>query len=162
MQVGRSNPLSFIAGSAPALAGQGEAAGAEVDGPAQSAAKPSGVEDTDKRAATGVILSLRTEQTRAADAYGKTLVYADSRKPAAKQQGEEGPEGVLLAMPASAVEIKSQAFMQHAVAAMRAYADEQERSKAFGTATAGSSAASLIPHSLADVQRLATRLRLFG
>ena len=71
--------------------------------------------------------------------------------------------GVLLATPASPQERKAQEFVHHAVHTMRAYADEQDRLKNLkkdsGT---GADAAALIPRSLADVQKLAARFKLFA
>jgi hypothetical protein len=49
-----------------------------------------------------------------------------------------------------------------AVSAMRDYADEQERLKAAAQTSESSSAASLIPRSLAEVQKLASRFKLFA
>ena len=60
-------------------------------------------------------------------------MYANTRKSAASQNANR--EGVLLAPPASVSEVKSKAFVHHAVQAMRAYADAQEGLKSTDTAT---------------------------
>lgn len=170
MQIGSSNPLSFIGGNTPPVAGRGEdgsapatASGSSTSAagrPALAAGRPapsvSVPQDSAPEAAAGVILSLQSE--RASTAVPADLVYSNIRKAAASQ------EGVLLAEPASPAEVKSQAFVHHAVAAMRAYADEQERSKALGKSanpSAGDDAA-LLPRSLAEVHKLAARFKLFG
>lgn len=69
-------------------------------------------------------------------------------------------DGVLVAEPASPEEIKARQFMHFAVAAMRDYADASDRVK---TAAAGQEdAAALIPRSLSEAHKLATRLKLFA
>jgi hypothetical protein len=156
MQIGSSTPLTFIGGSTPPMAGRSEdnaeAAANEVANASPSVLALPGT--AAEQTSPGVILSLQSEQA-ASDRYGKDLVYSDTRKSAASQ------EGVLLAMPVSPAELKSQAFVHHAVAAMRAYADEQDRSKALGRA-AGTDAAALVPRGLAEVQKLAAHFKLFG
>jgi hypothetical protein len=71
-------------------------------------------------------------------------------------------DGVLVAGAASAADSKPQDFVTFAVSAMRDYADEQERLKSVAQASEGTTAASLIPRSLAEVQKLAARFKLFA
>ncbi len=71
-------------------------------------------------------------------------------------------DGVLVAGAASAANSKPQDFVTFAVSAMRDYADEQERLKAASQTNGGTSVTSLIPRSLAEVQKLASRFKLFA
>jgi hypothetical protein len=71
-------------------------------------------------------------------------------------------DGVLVAGVAPAAGTKPQDFVTFAVTAMRDYADEQERLKADSQNSASLTAASLIPRSLAEVQKLASRFKLFA
>ena len=67
-----------------------------------------------------------------------------------------------MAGAASTANAKPQDFVSFAVSAMRDYADEQERLKASAQTSDGPPVASLIPRSLAEVQKLASRFKLFA
>ena len=80
-------------------------------------------------------------------------------------------DGVLVALPAVDAEVKArdkdkaqspEAFVHHAVSAMREYADEQERLKTAGRSADSASQAGLIPRGLDQVQKLAARFNLFA
>jgi hypothetical protein len=71
-------------------------------------------------------------------------------------------DGVLVAGAAPGANTKPQDFVTLAVSAMRDYADEQERLKSAAQSSESSSTASLIPRSLAEVQKLASRFKLFA
>ena len=80
-------------------------------------------------------------------------------------------DGVLVALPAVDAEAKAkdkdkaqspEAFVHHAVSAMREYADEQERLKTAGRSADSASQAGLIPRGLDQVQKLAARFKLFA
>jgi hypothetical protein len=113
MQIGSSTSLTYIAGSKPSaqLRPQGNVAGADA----------LAVDAQSQPSATATLAS------------SKELVYSMARKPAASPANASSPSvdqnGVLLAVPASAAEVKARAFVHQAVNTMRAYADEQERQK---------------------------------
>jgi hypothetical protein len=71
-------------------------------------------------------------------------------------------DGVLVAGAASSADSKPADFVSFAVHAMRDFADEQDRLKTTSNPGAGASVASLIPRSLAEVQKLAARFKLFA
>ena len=70
-------------------------------------------------------------------------------------------DGVLVSRPATQ-DSSSQAFVTFAVNTMRQYADEQERQKSRANDTQAEGSASRIPRSLGDVQKLASRFKLFA
>jgi hypothetical protein len=150
--------------------------------PGQGVPAPSPAPD-----ASGVVLKLQSEVATASAGLTKGLVYANDRKAAANGEADSDVEqmaakhsqavlsnagsttkltvdknGVLVAGAASATETKPQDFVTFAVGAMRDYADEQERLKAASQPSGGPSAASLLPRSLAEVQKLAARFKLFA
>ena len=194
MQIGPSNLLTFLSGSAPQATGHSkeqdaDSALAKAASAAVSDAALSGIAPEPE--AAGVILSLQSDTAAAAGAgVPKDLVYSDTRKNA---KGQDKPseqadtermalqhsqalqrsasaasslsvdkDGVLVALPASAAEVKTQAFMHHAVTAMRTYADEQERLKTVNASADSTAATALIPRSLAEVHKLAARFKLFA
>jgi hypothetical protein len=139
----------------------------------------------------GVVLKLQSDAAAANARLDKWQVYTDGRKAAAngntsndtdgdiermaKQYNEAvlrnagnsttlavDKDGVLVAGAASAATSKPADFVTFAVSAMRDYADEQERLRAASQTNGGTSAASLIPRSLAEVQKLASRFKLFA
>ena len=179
MQIGSSNPLSFLPGNNAPLAGK--ANDKDTDATGGAASRSVAVPDaTPAQDAASAILSIQADAAPGA-ALPTDLVYskgaqtpsssADSAGNAdvaggqysqAMQRSAVSPsslsidkDGVLVARPASAVEIKSQAFVSSAVTTMRNYADEQDRLKQI-------SAASLVPRSMAEVQKLASRFKLFA
>jgi hypothetical protein len=151
MQIGPSNPLTLLPGNPPQAAGQAKdydagsarAAAQRSSTAAQHASHTPVSGLAAEPEAAGVVLHLQAQGA----AVPSDLVYANTRKNAASQPANR--EGVLLAPPASPAEVKSQAFVHHAVNAMRAYADEQERL----TRTDNASGA---------VQRLAARFKAFA
>ena len=156
MAIGPLNPLTFIGGSTPVVK-------------ARAAADPAPLKDTPAQKTAGVILSLRSGADGAPPVgTAPDLVYSRARKPPASQQGEVSGEtsdanGVLLAEPASPEERKAQEFVHQAVHTMRAYADEQDRLKNLAKAGGeGAQAVALIPRSLADVQKLVARFKVFA
>ncbi len=148
-------------------------------------------EQTPPPDAPGVVLKLQGDVAAASACLEKWQVYTDGRKAAAngnthsdtdsdidrmaKQYNEAvlrtagnstkltvDKDGVLVAGAASAANSKPQDFVTFAVSAMRDYADEQERLKAASQTNGGTSVTSLIPRSLAEVQKLASRFKLFA
>ncbi len=148
-------------------------------------------EQTPPPDAPGVVLKLQGDVAAASACLEKWQVYTDGRKAAAngnthsdtdsdidrmaKQYNEAvlrtagnstkltvDKDGVLVAGAASAANSKPQDFVTFAVSAMRDYADEQARLKAESQAGDSASATSLIPRSLAEVQKLASRFKLFA
>lgn len=195
MPIGSLNPLTFLAGSTAPVAARASdkdtdasiAAARNSTGSAATAVPPS-VPGQD---AAGVILSLQSDATAFGGAtVPKDLVYSNGRKPASAQDSDADAQrmalqhsqamersatsssslsvdknGVLLAIPATAAEVRAQEFVHHAVTAMRDYADTQERLKTTGKADDAGSAAptsALIPRGLAEVQKLAARFKLFA
>jgi hypothetical protein len=77
-------------------------------------------------------------------------------------------DGILVAGAAPAADTKPRDFVTFAVTAMRDYADEQDRLKSATQASATPasdsqiSATHIIPRSMAEVQRLAARFKLFA
>jgi hypothetical protein len=141
--------------------------------------------------APGVVVTIQGEAATASAALTKGLVYTNARKAAghsdANSKGDSDidrmaqqhndavlrnagnatrltvdKDGVLVAGVAPAASTKPQDFVTFAVTAMRDYADEQERLKADSQNSASLTAASLIPRSLAEVQKLASRFKLFA
>jgi hypothetical protein len=72
-----------------------------------------------------------------------------------------GKDGVLVSKPA-ATNSPSEAFVNFAVNTMRQYAEEQDRQKTLAKDAQGSSSDHLIPRSLGEVQKLASRFKLFA
>ena len=82
-------------------------------------------------------------------------------------------DGVLVAQPAldaqarslakreAKADSRSEDFVQHAVGAMREYADAQERLKTAGRSADSATGAGLIPRGMEQVQKLAARFNLF-
>jgi len=186
MQIGATNLVSFLPGSTPTAAGPAK----DPDTDSHHAAiggSPAAPDIPPQQDAAGVVLSLKTDAAVSAVIPPKDLVYSNNSKSAPSQDTADDTEraalqysqamqrsaasftslsvdkeGVLVAQPASAAEVKVQAFMHHAVSAMREYADEQERLKTVGQPADGTTAASLIPRSLAEVQKLAARFKRFA
>jgi hypothetical protein len=138
-----------------------------------------------------VVLKLQSDKATASAGLAKGLVYSNGRKAAGRGDANRDTdgdidrmaaqhnqavlrnagsstkltvdkEGVLVAGAASSAHSKPQDFVTFAVSAMRDYADEQERLKAATQSSDSPSAASLIPRSLAEVQKLASRFKLFA
>lgn len=188
MQIGPSNSLTFIGASAPGGTGRAgdtdsqaasaKSASQEATAPAVAAPQPE----------PGVVVNVQAQAPDGSPAsLPQDLVYTDSTQGSAAgssdvsdtermaQQHSQAvlrnagtttslsvdKDGVLIAKPASAQEIKAQQFVYHAVAAMRSYADEQDRLKTASQAVNGNADAKLIPRSLAEVQKLAARFKLF-
>jgi hypothetical protein len=103
-------------------------------------------------------------QSEQADTERMALQHSQALQRSAAASSSLGvdKDGVLVALPVSAGEVKAQAFVHHAVTAMRAYADEQDRLKTQNQVSAGTSGAALIPRSLAEVHKLAARFKLFA
>ncbi len=174
MQMGSLNSLSFLPGSTAPTAGKAN----DSDTAASAAASArSAAADTPAPDAAGVVVTIQSDAA-ARTALPADLVYSnsgpkpsassDSADPAAGQYSQAlqrsagspsslsiDKDGVLVARPATAADIKSQAFVTSAVTTMRNYADEQDRLKQL-------SAASLVPRSMAEVQKLASRFKLFA
>lgn len=191
MQIGPNRLLSFLPGSTQPLAPQaGDKDTSTSQAAARSASTASAAALPDATPAqedAGVILAIQSEAA-GANALPKDLVYSNARKSTAPaddssdtehmalrhQQALErmagssskldvGKDGVLLAEPASPAEVKERQFMHFAVNAMREYADTQDRLKTMADKTGASApATSLVPRSLADVQKLAARFKLFA
>jgi hypothetical protein len=186
MQIGLLNHLNFPKGSNPLLAANtddGNATAAE--GAATSARGAVSPALTPAQDAPGVILKLQSEAATIGAGQAKALVYTNGHKSAAaaasdidrmaRQHSEAllrnagsttqltiDKDGVLVAGAASAANAKPQDFVTFAVSAMRDYADEQERLKSAGATGDGASASSIIPRSLAEVQKMAARFKLFA
>ncbi len=187
MQIGSSNPLSFLPGSSTPLAGQANDndtdATTGTQGSGRGVAVPPAPPAQD---AAGVILTLAPAATPGA-ALPADLVYSASPKAKAAQDADSDTarmalqhsqavarsagsssslsvdkDGVLVAKPASAGEIKAQEFVHFAVTAMRDYADTQDRLKQAARQAEAAAPAPLIPRSLGDVQKLAARFKLFA
>ena len=191
MQIGQLNHLNYpTAGnqtSTGAVAGEsGTAAGTSAKSSGRSSAAPPAATAQD---AVGVILKLQADvSAQPSVALQKDLVYSDGRQrhttPDAdadtrrmaeqhrlameRANGTSTPlvvdkDGVLVtqaAASAHAATNEAPDFVSFAVKTMREYAEEQARSKP--QAAAGESGGSLIPHSLADIQKLAARFKLFA
>jgi hypothetical protein len=192
MQIGPNKLLSFLPGSTQPLApqaGDKDTSTSRASARSASAASTAALPDaTPAQDDAGVILAIQSEASGAA-AVPKDLVYSNARKSAVPaddssdtermarrhQQALErmagsssnqdvSKDGVLLAEPASPAEIKERQFMHFAVNAMREYADTQDRLKTMADKTDASAPAttSLVPRSLAEVQKLAARFKLFA
>jgi hypothetical protein len=177
MPMGPLNPLTFLAGSTPPGAARAKERDADpANAAASSVAARSVPQSRPEPENAGVILSLQSGATGAGTgALPQDLVYSNGRKSLYSQAQERSAgrgsnlsldgNGVLLARPATPGELRAQEFMQHAVSTMRDYADAQERLKSAGTSADGDAAASAalrFPRSLAEVQKLAARFKLFA
>jgi hypothetical protein len=188
MQIGQLNHLNLPKSSNPLLAANtGDDSTAAAGGTATSGAGAALPVPTPAQDAPGVVLKLQSEATIAGAGQAKGLVYSNGRNPAAGSDDDSDTErmalqhsqavlrnagsttrltvdkdGVLVAGAASAADSKPKDFVTLAVSAMRDYADEQERLKTAAQASEGTTAASLIPRSLAEVQKLAARFKLFA
>ncbi|NVO04937.1 MAG: hypothetical protein HXX19_02790 [Rhodoferax sp.] len=191
MQIGLLNHLNFPKSGNPLLnananAGDDSTTAIAADGSTKPGLGATLRQLTPAQDAPGVILKLQGEDsTTAADGLAKGLVYSNGRKAAAVSDADSDTvrmaeqhsqalqrsagsstrltldkDGVLVAGVAAAD--KPADFVSVAVSAMRTYADEQERLKTAAKAGDGASAASLIPRSMAEVQKLASRFRLFA
>lgn len=188
MQIGLLNHLNYPAGSNLPLAGNSSDG---TTAAANDAATPAQGAETDAltpaQDSPGVVLTLQSDASAGPSAaLGNVLVYGNGRNPPASSGGSSDiaqmalqhsqavqrnagsttqlvvdKDGVLVAKPASAANTKSQDFVTMAVSAMRNYADEQERLKTAASADASASVTSLLPRSLAEVQKLASRFNLF-
>ena len=191
MQIGLLNHLNFPKGSKlpfSANTDDSTASANEVATRGGGATAPA-PELTALPDAPGVVLKLQSDTAAASTGLGNGLVYTNGRKAAgsgdtnaasdidrmAKQHDEAvlrntgsatkltvDKDGVLVAGAASAATSKPQDFVTFAVSAMRDYADEQERLKAASQNSGSMSATALIPRSLAEVQKLASRFKLFA
>ena len=188
MQIGQLNHLNLPKSSNPLLAANaGDDGTAAAGGTATSGAGAALPVPTVAHDAPGVVLKLQSEATTAGAGLVKGLVYSNGRKSAASSDVDSDTErmaqqhsqavlrnagsttrltldkdGVLVAGAASTADSKPQDFVTFAVSAMRDYADEQERLKTAAQASEGATAASIIPRSLAEVQKLAARFKLFA
>ena len=191
MQIGLLNHLNFPKGSNQPLSANTDDSKAAADGtatPSLGAPAPALAPAQD---APGVVLKLQGDKAAASAGLANGLVYSNGRKAAGRGDANsdaEGDiermaaqhseavlrnagsstkltldkEGVLVAGAASSAHSKPQDFVTFAVGAMRDYADEQERLKASAQTSDGPPVASLIPRSLAEVQKLASRFKLFA
>jgi hypothetical protein len=170
MQIGSSNPLTYIAGNMPALTGRAGESDAATSREADNAARAGATADpiaplqdsTVARENAGVILTLQSDQALARNA--QALVYSKARPVVANADADNerralqhtdaqqrsatsvsqlsvDSNGVLLAIPASRAEVRAQEFVHHAVNTMRAYADEQDRLKHMAKTDAASPSA---------------------
>lgn len=145
MQIGLLNHLNYPKGNSLPLSANTDdstnataADGTDTPGRTAAALAPVTPSTPDN---PGVVLTLQSEADVARADQAKGLVYTDSLKAAANRNPQD--------------------FVSFAVSAMRVYADEQARLKAETQTSEGTSAASLIPRSLAEVQKLANRFKLF-
>ena len=184
MQIGSSNPLSFLPGSSTPLAGKANDHDSDTAGSGRGLAVPAATPVQD---AAGVILTLAPDAATPGTALPADLVYTASPKAAAAQDTDRDTarmalqhsqavarsagsasslrvdkDGVLIAKPASPGEIKAQEFVHFAVTAMRDYADTQDRLKQAARQAEAAIPTPLIPRSLGDVQKLAARFKLFA
>ena len=191
MQIGLLNHLNFPKGSKLPFSASTDDSAAAANGAAMQGLGATAIapEQTPPPEAPGVVLKLQSDTAAAGGSLEKWQVYTDGRKAAAngntngdsdidrmaKQYNDAvlrtagnstkltvDKDGVLVAGAASAANGKPQDFVTFAVSAMREYADEQERLKTASQPNGGTSAASIIPRSLADVQKLASRFKLFA
>ena len=173
-------------GSAAGESGTAAGTSAKSSGRSTAAAPAATVQD-----AVGVILKLQADiSAQPSVALQKDLVYSDGRQrhtaPDAdadtrrmaeqhrlameRAAGTSTPlvvdkDGVLVTQAAASASAAANDpaatdFVSFAVKTMREYAEEQARLKP--QAAAGESGGSLIPHSLADIQKLAARFKLFA
>jgi hypothetical protein len=187
MQIGQLSHLNYTKSNPLLAANTGDDSTVGADGsaaPTSGAALPA---LTPAQDAPGVILKIQGEAATANAGLAKGLVYSNGRKTAASSDGESDTarmaqqhsqavlrnagsstkltvdkDGVLVAGAAPADNTKPQDFVTLAVSAMRDYADEQERLKSAAQLSDSTSTASLIPRSLAEVQKLASRFKLFA
>lgn len=155
MQIGSTNSLVLLPGPSPVAGPLGDRVAASSS-PAALPPPPD---------AAGVVLHL--SQQASADPNlpeAPALVYtnASARADAAPAVPQAAPDGVLVAPPASEAEVKAAAFVHHAVTTMRMYAEAQERLKTASHAEDPAPAAPLIPRTLAEMQKLAARFKLFA
>lgn len=145
MQIGLLNHLNFPKGShQPLSANTDDSTAAGADGTATSGlgATAQTPVETSATDTPGVVLVLQSDAATASASQTKGLVYTDSLKAA----GNKNPHD----------------FVSFAVSAMRVYADEQARLKAEAQPNDSTSPSSLIPRSLAEMQKLANRFKLFA
>jgi hypothetical protein len=187
MQIGLLNHLNFPKSSnQPLAANTGDDSTAVADGSAMPARAAVVRETRPTQEAPGVILKIQPDAAASA-AVAIGLVYSNGSKAGAGSDADSdtdrmaaqysqavqrsagsttnltlGKDGVLVAKPASASDDKPQDFVSFAVHAMRDFADEQDRLKSTSQSNDGAVAASLIPRSLAEVQKLAARFKLFA
>jgi hypothetical protein len=191
MQIGLLNHLNFPKGGNQPLSANTDDSKAAADGTATPSLGTPIPALAPAQDAPGVVLRIQSDAAIASAGVAKDLVYSNGRKAAgsgdanrdtdndidrmAAQHNEAvlrnagsstkltvDKDGVLVAGAASSANSKPQDFVTFAVSAMRDYADEQERLKAAAQTSESSSAASLIPRSLAEVQKLASRFKLFA
>lgn len=185
MQIGLLNHLNFPTGSKlPQTENTSEDATSAANDAATSAPGAAVRALTPAQDAPGVVLQLQSDAGPGV-ALANGLVYGDGRKTPGSDADSDiermalqhsqalqrnagsttqlalDKDGVLVAKPASAA-AKPQDFVSLAVSAMRNYADEQERLKVATKPDSSASAASLLPRSLAEVQKLASRFKLFA
>lgn len=188
MQIGQLNHLNFPKSSNQPLAantGDDSAPGANGMGAPGLGATVRTL--TPAHDAPGVVLKLQAGPDDAQGlALAKGLVYSNGRKAASAsdadsdtmrmaQQHSEAvqrsagnttrltldKDGVLVA-GASAANPQPTDFVSFAVSAMRDYANEQERLKSSAQLGDSASAGSILPRSMAEVQKLAARFKLFA
>ena len=186
MQIGLLNHLNFPTGSKLPQTGNTSEDATSATNDATTSAPGAAVRAlTPAQDAPGVVLQLQSDAGPGV-AQANGLVYGDGRKTPGSSDADSDIErmalqhrqalqrnagsttqlaldkdGVLVAKPASAA-TKPQDFVSLAVSAMRNYADEQERLKAATKQDSSASAVSLLPRSLAEVQKLASRFKLFA
>jgi hypothetical protein len=188
MQIGLLNHLNYPKGNSLPLAGNAADDGSDVASSAASTGRGAAVRPTAPVAqAAGVLVTIQADSATAAGiAVPDGLVYSNGRKAAtssdtdgdtdrmAQQHSQAvlrnagsstsltvGKDGVLVAKPAAAADAKPTDFVTFAVNTMRDFADEQERLKQT-TQAEGTATASILPRSLAEVQKLASRFKLFA
>lgn len=145
MQIGLLNHLNFPKGGhQPLSANTDDSTAAGADGTATSGlgATVQPPAETSAPDAPGVVLVLKSDAAPGSAGQTKGLVYTDSLKAA----GNKNPHD----------------FVSFAVSAMRVYADEQARLKAEAQPGESASPSSLIPRSLAEMQKLANRFKMFA
>ena len=189
MQIGQLNHLNFPKSSSPLLAANtGDDSTTAADGTSTPGLGATVRQLTPAQDAPGVVLKLQSGTSAAQGlALANGLVYSNGRKVAAGTdvdgdtdrmtaqhsqalQRSAGSttkltldkDGVLVAGATSATGNQSADFVTFAVHAMRDFADEQERLKSASKPDQAASVASLIPRSLAEVQKLASRFKLFA
>lgn len=129
---------------------------------AQGLALARGLVYSDGRKAVGA-----TQADAASETERNALQHSQAlqRSAAAGSSLHVDKDGVLVARSAVDAEARApspEAFVHHAVSAMREYADEQERLKTAGRSADSASHAGLIPRGLDQVQKLAARFKLFA
>jgi hypothetical protein len=189
MQIGQLNHLDFPKSSKQSLAAN--SGDASTDAALGTTTPGQGVavrQLTPAEDAPGVILTLQKENTATPGVgLANGLVYDNGRKTTASSDADGDADrmaaqynqalqrtagsttrltvdkdGVLVAGATATADTKPADFVTFAVSAMRDYADEQERLKSSTQTSASTSAASIIPRSLAEVQKLASRFKLFA